>query len=78
MSNHDMKERKKKKQWKCAPSAGTSHFRSNLGTSPQKSSDKVSQPIPKMKKYHDFQSRKDEGTLTILDFLSQGKSSKYL
>ena len=58
---------------------GTSHFRSNLGTSPQKSLDKVSQPILEMKKYHDFQSRKDEGKpLTILDFLSWGKSSKYL
>ena len=39
---------------------------------------RFSQPDPKIKKYHDFQSQKDEGKpLTILDFLSQGKSSKY-
>ena len=67
-------EKEQKRIMEYAPSAGTSHFRSNLGTSPQKSSNKVSQPIPKMKKYHDFQSRKEEGKpLTTLDFLSQVK-----
>ena len=60
------------------PSDGTSHFCNNLGTSPNRLLDMVSQPIPKMKKYHDFQSRKEEGNpKTILDFLSQGRSSKY-
>ena len=69
----------KKNDKRYAPSGGTSHFHNNLRTSPHRSLDKVSQPIPEMKKYHDFQSRKDEGKpLTILDFLSQGKSSKYL
>ena len=45
---------------------------------PQKSLNTASYLVPKMKKYRDFQSGKDEGKPeTTLDFLSQGKSSKY-
>ena len=74
----EARKKNRRRSQKYTPSIGTSHFRSNLGTSPQKSSNKVSQPDPETKKYHDFQSRKDEGKLvTILDFLSQGRSSKY-
>ena len=75
-----MKEsRKMIKKKKYAPSGRTSHFRNNLGTSLYRSSGMVSQLVPKIKKYLDFWSRKGErNPETTLDFLSQGKSSKYL
>ena len=61
----------KKNDKKYAPSGGTSHFRNNLRTLPHRSLDMVSQPVPKMKKYCDIQSRKEEGNIKmILDFLS--------
>ena len=44
-----MKE-KQKKTMEITPSARISHFHSDLGTSPQKSIDKVSQPVPEIKK----------------------------
>ena len=72
-----MLERDKRGWRKYAPSAETSHFRSNLETSPQNSSDRVSQPFPETKKYRDFQSQKEEGKpQTTLDFLSEGKNLK--
>ena len=47
--------KKKKKMKEGAPSLGVPHLHSNLGISPQRSSKKVSQPSPEMKKYLDFQ-----------------------
>lgn len=57
-------------------SMGVSHLRSNMGNSPQNSSEEVSQPLLEMKEYLDFQLQKEEGKLaTTLDFLFQGTNS---